>query len=159
MCRGWGDRLTLLVIWPPRTLAGSSAGMAWSAHGRACSAAALRPTCFTATKRACPTLTSSTLAHCPQAHLLHCSEGISSEHGAQQTWFDPLAPDYQRFPRAREATPYVAVCGPGDTILVPGDWFHYAVCARHRLWSPGRLVDGVGGWHHRRWTWRPQRCW
>ncbi|KAL1499976.1 hypothetical protein AB1Y20_012655 [Prymnesium parvum] len=61
-----------------------------------------------------------------QAHLLHCGEGIQGEHGASQTWFDPLALDYQRFPRAREATPFVAVCSAGDTILVPGDWFHHA---------------------------------
>ena len=48
-------------------------------------------------------------------------------HAAQQTWFDPLAPDFDAFPRAKSATPYVAVCGPGDTILVPSDWFHHAV--------------------------------
>ena len=57
-----------------------------------------------------------------QAH-----EGVWSDKGSAQTWFDPLAPDFAAFPRARGATPYVAVCGPGDTILVPSDWFHYAV--------------------------------
>ena len=62
-----------------------------------------------------------------QARTIHCGEGIGGEQGASQTWFDPLAPDYKSFPRARQATPYVAVCGPGDTILVPSDWFHYAV--------------------------------
>ena len=62
-----------------------------------------------------------------QAHLIHCSEGVSSDHGAQQTWYDPLSPDHARFPRAKDATPFVAVCGPGDTILVPGDWYHHAV--------------------------------
>lgn len=44
-----------------------------------------------------------------------------------QSWFDPLAPDFARFPRAAQATPYVATCEPGETILCPGDWFHYAV--------------------------------
>ena len=65
-----------------------------------------------------------------QAHLIHAGEGINEgvdDHGASQTWFDPLAPDFDKFPRARQATPYVAVCGPGDTILVPSLWFHYAV--------------------------------
>ena len=54
-----------------------------------------------------------------QAHLIHAGEGIWSDHGSAQTWFDPLAPDWAAFPRAAKATPYVAVCGPGDTILVP----------------------------------------
>ena len=65
-----------------------------------------------------------------QRSVLHCNEGVGEgkhDHGASQTWFDPLAPDYDRFPRARDATPYVAVCGPGDTILVPSLWYHYAV--------------------------------
>jgi len=70
-----------------------------------------------------------------QAHLIHAGEGIASNQldsprcraKCAQSWFDPLAPEYDAFPRARKATPYVAVCGPGDTILVPSDWFHYAV--------------------------------
>ena len=70
-----------------------------------------------------------------QAHLIHAGEGIASSQldsprcraKCAQSWLDPLAPEYDAFPRARKATPYVAVCGPGDTILVPSDWFHYAV--------------------------------
>ena len=62
-----------------------------------------------------------------QAHLIHAGEGVSADHGSSQTWFDPMAPDWDAFPRAKHATPYVAVCGPGDTILVPSDWFHHAV--------------------------------
>ena len=62
-----------------------------------------------------------------EAHKLHAGEGIAGDHGAQQTWFDPLRPEYDAFPRARHATPHVAICGPGDTILVPSEWFHYAV--------------------------------
>ena len=62
-----------------------------------------------------------------QAHQLHAGEGVWSDKGSAQSWFDPLAPDYDKFPRARDATPYIAVCEPGETILVPSDWFHYAV--------------------------------
>jgi hypothetical protein len=65
-----------------------------------------------------------------QRHLIHAGEDINEgieDHGASQTWFDPLAPDFDKFPRAREATPYVVVCGPGETILVPSLWYHYAV--------------------------------
>ena len=50
-----------------------------------------------------------------QHHLLHAT--ATANAGADSA-FDPLAPDYGRFPRARGATPHVAVCGPGDTILV-----------------------------------------
>ena len=58
-----------------------------------------------------------------QAHYLH-AEAIAN--GSADSRFDPLAPDFVRFPRARAATPYVAVCEPGDTILVPCCWFHHA---------------------------------
>ena len=76
-----------------------------------------------------------------QHHLLHAT--ATANAGADSA-FDPLAPDYGRFPRARGATPHVAVCGPGDTILVrtltltilvltltltilvPHGWFHHA---------------------------------
>ena len=42
---------------------------------------------------------------------------------------------------------YVAVCGPGDTILVPSDWFHYAVAltpsiVRARRPLPLTATDG-----------------
>ena len=58
-----------------------------------------------------------------QHHLLHAT--ATANAGADSA-FDPLAPDYGRFPRARGATPHVAVCGPGDTILVPCGCFHHA---------------------------------
>uniref|UniRef100_A0A7S0IL10 JmjC domain-containing protein n=1 Tax=Calcidiscus leptoporus TaxID=127549 RepID=A0A7S0IL10_9EUKA len=58
-----------------------------------------------------------------QAHLLHAGEGIE----ASQSWFDPTAPDFTAFPRARQATPYVAVCEEGDTLFCPSGWFHYAL--------------------------------
>jgi len=60
---------------------------------------------------------------CMQAHFLHAGEGVSKS----QTWFDPLHPDFERFPRARRATPYVAVCDEGETIFCPSNWFHYAI--------------------------------
>ena len=40
-----------------------------------------------------------------QAHTIHAGEGIWSDHGSAQTWFDPLKPDYEAFPRAKQATP------------------------------------------------------
>ena len=62
-----------------------------------------------------------------QARLLHASEGVAGGHGAEQTWFDPLRPDFRRFPRARDATAHIAVCEEGETVLVPSGWFHHAV--------------------------------
>ena len=62
-----------------------------------------------------------------QARLLHASEGVAGGHGAEQTWFDPLRPDFRKFPRARDATAHVAVCEEGETVLVPSGWFHHAV--------------------------------
>ena len=41
--------------------------------------------------------------------------------------FDPLAPDFDRFPRARTAVAHVVECGEGDTLIVPSLWFHYAI--------------------------------
>lgn len=64
-----------------------------------------------------------------QARLIHASDGIRPSGGdcAEQSWFDPLRPDFERFPLARDATPFVAECGEGDTLVVPSLWFHYAV--------------------------------
>jgi len=76
-----------------------------------------------------------------QAHLLHAGEGECAGEcagegagagegtccDAAQSWFDPTAPDYRRFPRARRATPHVAVLEEGDTLFCPAGWFHYAI--------------------------------
>ena len=67
------------------------------------------------------------------AFAIHAGEGIAAGQGSQQTWFDPLAPDFERFPRARKATAHVAVCDAGETIVVPALWFHYAVSLEHSI--------------------------
>lgn len=38
--------------------------------------------------------------------------------------FDPLDPDYERFPLARDAMPYEALLGPGVALYVPNGWWH-----------------------------------
>src|SRR5262249_5955786 len=38
---------------------------------------------------------------------------------------DLEAPDYARFPRLRRARPLVADLGPGDTLFLPGGWWHH----------------------------------
>jgi len=38
--------------------------------------------------------------------------------------FDPEAPDYERFPLARQAALVECVVGPGDMLYVPAGWYH-----------------------------------
>lgn len=38
--------------------------------------------------------------------------------------FDPEAPDYERFPLARQAMLLELVVGPGDLLYVPAGWYH-----------------------------------
>ncbi len=38
--------------------------------------------------------------------------------------FDPEAPDYERFPLARQATMIECIVNPGDMLYVPAGWFH-----------------------------------
>lgn len=39
--------------------------------------------------------------------------------------FDPEAPDFDRFPLARQATMIECVVNPGDMLYVPAGWYHY----------------------------------
>ncbi len=38
--------------------------------------------------------------------------------------FDPEAPDFDRFPLARQATTIACIVGPGDMLYVPAGWYH-----------------------------------
>ena len=38
--------------------------------------------------------------------------------------FDPEAPDFDKFPLAREATLIEVIVGPGDMLYVPAGWYH-----------------------------------
>ena len=38
------------------------------------------------------------------------------------------APDYQKFPLFRDATPYECVLEPGEVLFIPSRWWHNAVC-------------------------------
>ena len=38
--------------------------------------------------------------------------------------FDPEAPDYERFPLARQATMIECIVEPGDMLFVPAGWYH-----------------------------------
>ena len=43
------------------------------------------------------------------------------------TSFSAFAPDFERFPRASKAIPYLADLGPGDVIHIPRGWWHQVV--------------------------------
>jgi hypothetical protein len=38
---------------------------------------------------------------------------------------DPTRPDFHRYPKLKEATAFEAVLEPGDTLHIPGGWWHY----------------------------------
>jgi hypothetical protein len=38
--------------------------------------------------------------------------------------FDPEAPDFDKFPMARQATTIECIVGPGDMLYVPAGWYH-----------------------------------
>ncbi|WP_020655899.1 cupin-like domain-containing protein [Massilia niastensis] len=38
--------------------------------------------------------------------------------------FDPKAPDFEKFPLARQATPIECIVHPGDLLYVPAGWYH-----------------------------------
>ena len=43
------------------------------------------------------------------------------------TSFNAFAPDFERFPRASKATPYLTELGPGDVVHIPRGWWHQFV--------------------------------
>jgi hypothetical protein len=56
--------------------------------------------------------------------------------------FDPEAPDYDRFPLARQATPIECIVHPGDMLYVPAGWFHQVRALTFSL-SSNRWARGV----------------
>mmetsp|Transcript_16977 Transcript_16977/g.32524 ORF Transcript_16977/g.32524 Transcript_16977/m.32524 type:complete len:118 (+) Transcript_16977:2092-2445(+) len=52
---------------------------------------------------------------------------MESEVETSQSPVDPLAPDHSQFPEYKKATPFVFILHPGEVILIPKGWWHYAV--------------------------------
>lgn len=42
----------------------------------------------------------------------------------QPCWFNPNNPDYNAFPKAREAKPISVILQPGELLVQPAGWFH-----------------------------------
>jgi hypothetical protein len=47
-----------------------------------------------------------------------------SFHFFQTCWAAPHAPDFERYPKLREATPIEFVLEPGELLIQPAGWFH-----------------------------------
>jgi len=56
--------------------------------------------------------------------------------------FDPEAPDYERYPLARQATTIEVVVNPGDMLYVPAGWYHQVRALTFSL-SSNRWARGV----------------
>lgn len=51
---------------------------------------------------------------------------VEDECEGRTSLFDPSAPDFDKFPRARDAKPYSVVVEEGETVVLPCRWFHWA---------------------------------
>jgi ribosomal protein L16 Arg81 hydroxylase len=56
--------------------------------------------------------------------------------------FDPEAPDYEKFPLARQATMIEVIVNPGDMLYVPAGWYHQVRALTFSL-SSNRWARGV----------------
>jgi ribosomal protein L16 Arg81 hydroxylase len=56
--------------------------------------------------------------------------------------FDPEAPDYDRFPLARQASLIECIVEPGDMLYVPAGWYHQVRAQTFSL-SANRWARGV----------------
>ncbi|KDD76448.1 hypothetical protein H632_c222p0, partial [Helicosporidium sp. ATCC 50920] len=59
-----------------------------------------------------------------ETHNLHRLPG---ERETAQSPVDPLEPDLHAHPAYRKARPIACIVYPGETLLVPAGWWHYAV--------------------------------
>lgn len=67
--------------------------------------------------------------------------------------FDPEAPDYERYPLARQASCVEVIVEPGDMLYVPAGWYHQVRALTFSLssnrWARGVPLALVGaGWQH-----------
>jgi hypothetical protein len=62
---------------------------------------------------------------------------------------DPEQPDFERFPLLDRATAYECVIGPGDTLLMPANWWHHvrglekSITVSHNFFSESNLSEHI----------------
>lgn len=52
---------------------------------------------------------------------------LASEIETKQSPIDPLKPDVGRWPEWRQCRPLVCILRPGEAVMIPKGWWHYAV--------------------------------
>jgi hypothetical protein len=58
------------------------------------------------------------------ADQAECLYPLKAYNNYQRCWFKPEAPDYARYPKAREARSISVVLEPGELLVQPAGWFH-----------------------------------
>jgi hypothetical protein len=91
-----------------------------------------------------------------QADLLYKTDGS----GAALTPYSvqPDVPDYERFPKFKKAKGMECTIGPGDLLIVPGDWVHWVksldatISLTHNYMARGNFWPALKGQF--KWTWK-----
>jgi len=65
------------------------------------------------------------ICYSPEDHDKLCDDHDKEVDG-RISLFNPAAPDYDRYPRAREARPFSVVVEEGETVVLPSRWWHWA---------------------------------
>lgn len=74
---------------------------------------------------------------------------LDTEKETKQSAVDPLAPDLERYPLYAKATPYAFVVEPGEIVMIPRGWWHYAVAldphvtAQRNFYHVGTNTSGL----------------
>jgi hypothetical protein len=68
--------------------------------------------------------------------------------GLSRCQFDPILPDYGRFPRARDARGWSAILEPGQSLYLPAGWYHHvttlsAWALNVNFWWPRPRLHGL----------------
>jgi len=60
----------------------------------------------------------------PEDHDKLCDDHMEDADG-RVSMFDPSAPDFERYPKAKEARVFNAVVEEGETVVLPSRWWHW----------------------------------
>lgn len=76
-------------------------------------------------------------ADTPHLHLL------TTEVETAQSPIDPLQPDLEKYPEYRKASPIACILSPGEAILIPKGWWHYAVALDRSITVQRNFYEGA----------------
>jgi hypothetical protein len=90
-----------------------------------------------------------------QEKFLYKSEGSAKEQGLTHYQVQPDKPDLKRFPMFNQGKGLECTIGPGDLLIVPGNWLHWVLSLdatlslTHNYMGPGNFLPalkGQAGW-------------